>query len=200
MNGIAYHMKSGTTAPYKRFESRVFEVIASAIRTEQHLLEVGSMCLEWSYNDGYAVVATRGDEPVGYTRLSFLTGGADGFLELGSTWVHPKYRNNGINKEMYRLLLPKHADKNILATTTNLGSIIVGEECGFVAVRRKDLPESIWRFSCCCPLAKTGATKGDNSDCRLAHGEPQRDKQASACWFRVTPQTAERLKLESCVA
>lgn len=207
MTQIRYFMRKGKEKDYKRFDISLFDRIAAAIRVEKQLLEVGSLSLLWSYDDGYAVVAlNERDEPVGYTRLSILLGpdledNNRRWLELGSTYVHKDYRDNGINKAMYRLLLPEHAHKdNILATTTNVASIAVGEDFGFVPVERKKLPIKVWKNSCSCPLEKTSASSMTNDDCKLAHGEPQKLHGVTACWFRLTPETAAHLQLESCMA
>lgn len=188
--------------PYKLLQPSMFNHIASEIRREKHLLEAAPGCLQFSYEDGFGVVVlTKDGRPVGHTRLHFLLGREHrlgGWLELGSTWVHKDFRGNGINREMYRLLLPLHNQQyNIVATTTNVGSLAVGEEFGFVSVHRKSLPPEVWQNSCCCPLSKTGASEPNNHDCQLAHGEPQQLRRIAACWFRVTPETAARLNLES---
>jgi len=181
-----------------------FKVIAKAIAGEPHLLPTPDGCLQFSYEDGLAVVVLDdNDRPVGYSRLQVILGCGHpdgGWYELGSTWVHPQHRGNGVNLQMYRLLLPLHTEKNILATTTNGASIHVGEQIGLVVIGRKELREKVWQASCCCPCSKTGASKPKNEDCQLAHGEPQKRTGVPSCWFRVTPQTAERLNLVSALA
>lgn len=195
---LEYCIRKGKKPDFRKLSEEIFDKIAEAIKTEKDLLPVKSEYLKWSYEEGYAVVVLDGDEPVGYTRLSALfAGGGDErpWLELGATWVHPDYRCEGINREMYNLLLPEHADKNILATTTNEGSLIVGQVCGFVQVCRRQLPDKVWKASCVCPSKKTGTESKDREDCRLAHGEPQTPPKIRSCFFRVTAETAARLPL-----
>ena len=171
-----------------------FAEIEQAFLLEPSLLPVTAENLAASFGAGYAVLAldTIGG-PVGYTRLQHLP--ADDhpigpWFELGSTWVHPDFRGRKINETMYSILLPRHKDRNILATTTNPISYQVGKQQGFVHVPRRALPEEVWKSSCVCPLAKTRSSSPDNSGCRYAHGEAQ--QSGSLCWFRVTLETAVR--------
>lgn len=189
---LEFCLRAGETQPYKPLAIPIFRQIEGAIRSEKHLLPVGAEHLQASYEEGHAVVVLDGESAVAYTRIVRLTDGDDGWWELGTTWVHREYRDKGINKRMYAMLLPWHDCKNILATTTNPTSLEVGVCFGFVRIPRRLLPEKVWKYSCCCPPKKTGALQTDNSDCRLAHGEPQSESSEIRCWMRVTKPTAER--------
>ncbi len=199
MMHLDFLLRKGKAEPYKKISFNVFQEIEREIKTEKHLISVGAESLESSYDTGHAVMVFDGTRPVAYTRLSFLHGGDDDlgvWMELGSTWVRMEYRKKKINRDMYSLLLPSHRDLNILATTTNLRSLEIGQEFGFVPVQRQDLPPFVWRESCSlCPQHKTRALSKDNTDCRLAHGEAQREG-SMRCWFRVTPETAKRHNLK----
>lgn len=188
--------------PYKPLGPEVFERLSTMIAEEPHLLPVKPGYLKLSYETGRSVIVldVSNGMPVAHTRLSYLfagEGGKEAWAELGGTVVHPDYRFRGVNKAMYAKLLPRHRELNIIATTTNPISFAVGFECHFVMIRRRDLPEFVWRASCCCPFVKTGAQ--DNSFCRLAHQEPQKDPRTDTCFFRVTPETAARLDLQPCM-
>lgn len=189
---LEFCLRAGKAQPYKPLALEIFEQIEGAITTEKHLLPVGAQHLQHSYEEGHAVVVLDGERPIAYTRIVSLVEDDDGWWELGTTWVHRGYRDRGINKRMYAMLLPWHECKNILATTTNPTSLEVGTCFGFVRIPRRLLPERVWKHSCCCPPTKTGAAQTDNSDCRLAHGEPQSEGSDIRCWMRVTKPTAER--------
>lgn len=180
--------------------SKTFDEVSKMLSSEpKTLLPQPPGVLEWSYQDGYAVVVLDRDVQnllIGYTRLMQLiakSGDQPAWYELGSTWVHPNYRGNGITKQMYKLLLPNHADANILATTTSSFAIHVGEQLGFVPVSRKTLPAVVWKSSCTCPRTKTKSLDNENRGCILARGEAQREGD-EVCWFRVTPETNKRLQ------
>lgn len=173
----------------------IFDEIADAFQGESHLLSVSAHDLRRSFYEGCAVVALAnlGQKPVGFTRISQIVDGAGGdesWFELGSTWVHGDYRHRGINRTMYELLLACHRNKNVLATTTNEHSLMLGESIGLVLRKRKDLPENVWKASCVCAGSKMGA--GCAEHCARAFGEPQ--QQGANCYFRVTAETAKRIK------
>jgi hypothetical protein len=173
-----------------------FEPIARAFAQEHHLLPVTSASFCESFAAGLALIGvSSAGEPVACTRLTPLLDNTapEQFYELGSTWVRPDYRDQQINHEMYRIFLGLHQDKLILATTTNYGSLKVGQDLGLVQVRRRQLPEKVWRASCTCPSAKTGCTRA-NEGCTRAYGEEQLG-DGDICWFRITPRTADCLHL-----
>lgn len=171
--------------------------VAEGFNGEPHLLKVSPEELEESFSEGRSMfILTEDGEPIGHTRLVQLTGplSPNGeWYELGSTWIHPHYRGQNLNVRLYQEFLALHADKNILATTTNEASLAVGRKLGFALIRRKLLPDEVWRASCVCSFHKTGAK--DNVHCKLAWGEDQ--ACGGPCWFRVTAETAARLELVS---
>lgn len=180
--------------PGEELSEEVFKRLSEAIANEPALLAIEPEMLRYSYEDGYAVVALDGETPIGYTRIHPIL--ADhhplgGWYELGTTLVLKPYRGLGINLEMYRMLLPRHTQRNIIATTTNGSSLVIGHQMGFVTIPRKKLPEEVWRASCTCPVSKTKSETSGNSGCVLAHTEDQQEGQLS-CFFRVTPETAAR--------
>jgi GNAT superfamily N-acetyltransferase len=176
-------------------EAAIYNEISSAFLSEKNLLAVSPDHLEQSYLEGLAVIAFSSEgKPIGHTRLHYLLTelhplGA--WFELGSTWIHPNFRGQGIAKTMYELLLPFHREKNILSTTTNLVAYIVAEKMGFVRIPRKQLPSQIWQASCTCPSDKTHAD--ENGLCKLAWSE--HENIDNPCWFSVTPETFERLEV-----
>lgn len=158
--------------------------IAKAFEEEKHLLAIEPSEILLSFLNELSVIGLNEKrEPVCHTRLIPL----NGWFELGSTWVHPDYRSQGLNLAMYRKFLPRHIGKDIFATTTNPSSLKVGEQLGFVTVTRKQLPIEVWQASCVCPKSKTGEQGPQR--CHLAFGENQ---GLSLCYYRITPETAER--------
>lgn len=171
----------------------VFRKIAMAFEGEPHLLSVSPGELEESFKRGNSMfILNEAGEPIGHTRLVELTkveSASGEWYELGSTWVNETYRGHNLNVLLYQEFLSMHADKNILATTTNEASVVVGKKLGFVMIPRKRLPEEVWRASCVCSVEKTGVA--DNAECKLAWKEKQ--LCGSLCWFRITAETAMRM-------
>ena len=163
-----------------------FSEIAVAFKSEPHLLTVTPEDLQVSFLGGFSVIGfTPQGEVVCHARLINLTGN---WFELGSTYVCPDYRGHNINHDMYKVFLPRHSEKDILATTTNPVSRRVGQDLNFVEVQRRLLTEEVWRASCTCPAKKIGTANPDH--CSLAFGESK--QQTGLCYFRVTPETAKR--------
>lgn len=108
------------------------------------------------------------------------------WYELGTFFVEPHWRFGytalPIGDALYQTLLDLHPDKNIIGTTTNPSAIHTGMRHGMQMVSFQDLPISIHRSTCICPVEKTGTL--DNMRC------PLKDAQ---CRVRVTMQTWERL-------
>lgn len=164
-----------------------FAFLAKRIASEKHLLHPSSQELQQSFEDGLSLLLFDGEMPIAHTRLTPL---ADGWHELGSTWVHKGYRGRGLSNDLYAIFLETHKEKNILATTTNMIALQTGKHFKFVLIKRRQLPESVWKSSCTCSASKTGCIN-DNLSCRLAFGEPQKHVN-DTCFFRVTAETAAR--------
>lgn len=171
-------------------KERDFAFLAQEIKKEKHLLHPSAQELQQSFEAGLSLILFEGDKLIAHTRLTPL---ADSWYELGSTWVLKSHRGRGISNELYAIFLETHKDKNILATTTNEIALQTGKHFKFVVIKRKQLPESVWKSSCTCSERKTGCIQG-NISCRLAFGEPQLHVNAT-CFFRVTPETAARIGL-----
>src|SRR3989338_5726975 len=168
---------------------KAFLEIADAFLNEPHLLVVTPEDLRTSFLAGLSVIGfTTDGKVVCHTRLMHLT---SNWFELGSTYVCPDYRGRHINHEMYRVFLPKHTQRDILATTTNPVSRQVGQDLGFVELQRRLLPTEVWRASCTCPVKKIGTANPEC--CALAFGESTRE--TGLCYFRVTQETAARHNL-----
>ncbi|MCR4328365.1 MAG: hypothetical protein NUV53_02495 [Patescibacteria group bacterium] len=160
--------------------------IVDAFSREPHLLGVMFESVRASFMKGLSVIGfTAIGEVVCHARLIPLTGN---WFELGSTYVFPEYRGKGANHAMYSVFLPRHTEKDILATTTNPISRRVGEDLNFMEVPRRRLPSEAWRASCTCSVKKMGAPNAEY--CSLAFGEAKRD--SGICYFRITPETAAR--------
>lgn len=189
------HFQTGPAASCTA-SSQHFECVARAFEGEKHLLPATGAELEQSYVDGLAILGTNSvQDAIAFTRLIPLlpAGTQDQWYELGSTWIRSDCRGMKLNHRMYELFLPLHADKNILATTTNRASLAVGKDMGLVLVKRRKLPEAVWMATCMCPVSKTGCER-KNIGCLLAHGEPQHTEKDS-CWLRVTRETLARMRV-----
>ena len=171
----------------------IFEQVADAFNHDNNILNVPAKALSDSFFAGLALLVLNDEGmAIGYTRLMLLHE-ADGerWYELGSTWVHKAYRNQGLNTASYRKLLTQHEDKNILATSSTKAAIAVGKKLGFVFVARKALPLKVWQACCICPKYKTGV---DNNElCERAYAEAQ--QSGVNCYTRVTKPTADRLNI-----
>ncbi|MBI4086960.1 hypothetical protein HY416_03190 [Candidatus Kaiserbacteria bacterium] len=162
--------------------------IAEAFLAEPHLLHPSPEDLETSFRNELSVIGVADDNVVCHTRLTLLT---QDWYELGSTWVRRNYRRMGITHGMYSIFLPRHEERDILATTTNEDMLRIGESFGFVMVRRQDLPREVWQASCTCPAKKIGPD--GPTRCALAFGESLRTE--GLCFFRVTAPTAKRHRI-----
>lgn len=166
-----------------------FSKIANAFLAEPHLLTVVSEDLRTSFLAGFSIIGfTTDGKVICYARLIHLVGN---WFELGSAYVCPDFRGKHINHKMYHIFLPRHTEKDILATTTNPVLRRVGQDLGFVEVQRRILPAEVWRASCTCPAKKIGTVNPEY--CALAFGESMRE--AGLCYFRVTKETAARHNL-----
>jgi len=179
-----------TIANAPLLKPEVFAAISYAFTQEPHLLPASAYELQKSFEDGLALIGLDSvGAPIFYCRLICL---AEDWYELGSTWTAKSHRGQGINKRAYEFFLPNHAEKNILATTTNKTSLDVGGLLGFVLCQRKTLPQQVWRATCSCPSKKIGASSAQ--ECTLAWGEKQHAESRGTCWLRVTAPTAQRLQ------
>ncbi len=161
------------------------------MQSEPHLLHPSVHEMAESFTQGNACMILEKESfcPVAFARLIFLTSsGSDNWYEFGTVFVSKNYRGVGLGTVMYQIFISKHEKlgKKILGTTTNPAAIRVGQKCGFVMWKRRDLPEEIWRSSCVCSINKTGPSGPDR--CRLAYGEEQAEGEG-LCYFRLSPET-----------
>lgn len=171
----------------------IFVQVADAFNHDKNIIDVPANELADSFYAGLGLIVLNPEgKAIGYTRLLLIVE-VDGqpWFELGSTWVHEDYRNQGLITVSYRKLLAQHEDKNILAASSTKAAIAVGKKLGFVFVARRNLPELVWRACCICPKEKTDVD--DNNVCLRAYGESQ--QTGPICFTRVTKTTAERYKL-----
>ena len=170
---------------------KMFEQLSQKIRKEVHLLPQNPENLILQTKQGLSVLALLNEEIMGHATLWHI---ADGWYELGTTFVDPNHRGHHINFFMYEQLLEQHKEKNILATTTNQKSIHIGERLGFSTVRRNSLPAETFKGTCICKPDKTGSNTPLTS-CGLAWNEDEWNpfsKWKLPCHVRVTKETIER--------
>ena len=172
---------------------KLFFDLAEKMNIEKHLLPQKPEDLLEQFKNGLSAIAFCDNEIVGHTTIWNI---APGWYEIGSTYTDPKHRRKYINENLYKKLLEKHADKNILETTTNEYSIKAGKRLGFVIVKRNSLPQETFRGACICSFKKT-ASSNPIACCKLAWDGDTWEKFADwliPCHIRVTKETYERNK------
>lgn len=180
------------------FDQTWYDQVKQTTRREKHLLMKTRAELEPAARDGRVLLAVtfRMDKcggpdwmnVAGCIVLWDLERDPRGMMwyELGTFFVEPFWRFSQtglpIGDWLYQHLLDLHRDKNIIGTTTNPSAIATGMRHGMQMVSFSDLPITIHRATCCCPVEKTGTE--NNMRC------PLKDAQ---CRVRVTTQTWERM-------
>ena len=130
-----------------------FAELSEATYREPHLLGQPAENLIAQFEAGLSALGVCEGRLVAHTTIwPLIDHDGETWYELGTTWVHPEFRGRNVNKALYRMFLPLHSAKNILATTTNAASLSVGQdrELHFESIPREVLPEAVWRESCCC--------------------------------------------------
>ena len=168
-----------------------FEILSQKMLREVHLLpqKPEELFLQMTHN--LSVLAVEDKEIIGHATLLHI---APNWYELGSTFVDSDHRGRHINFLMYEMLLQKHKEKNILATTTNQISLHIGEKLGFKTVTRNSLPPDAFVGTCVCGSKKTGGNNPTVS-CKLAWNGDDWNGFAQwilPCHVRVTPETILR--------
>lgn len=166
--------------------------IVAATEREEHLPEKTFTQLKRIAEQGLVIVATdstRNHLVVGSVALWPLGKDEEGheWYEMGTLWVHKEYRHSGkkntrIAHALFRRCLMTHADKNILANTTNNTAIHFGIRHDMVNISFYILPKAIHRTTCVCPVSKTATT--DNMSCPIKDG---------MCRLFVTHETWQRI-------
>jgi len=173
------------------FDETWYDQVETITTKEPFLLTKTRTELEPAAKDGRVLIAIDTDDAhnvVGCIVLWDLEVSELGvsWYELGTFFVHPTYRfghtHLPIGDQLYARLLDEHVDKNILGTTGNKKAIHTGERHGMKMIRFGQLPESVRRASCICPIEKTGAT--NNVHCRA---------KDITCRVRVSTPTWERM-------
>ncbi len=141
---------------------------------------------------GLSVIALRNGKIIGHAAIEPLAHG--NWHELGAVWVDLSARGSisdghkahaHVGLRMYRAILGRHTEKNILATTINGAAMTVGWRAGMKPVRYNQLPAHVWEATCCCPSQKTGVPRERNAgECKM---------QGSTCFVRVTAETYARM-------
>lgn len=136
------------------------------------------------WRQGLSAVALRNGTVVGHAAVEPLI---DGWHELGVVWTDPRLRTHGgphhhVGLRLVQALLARHREKNIIMTTVNGAMMTVGWRVGMVPLRYEQLPDAVWRATCCCPAQKTGTA--NNAKCKL---------RQETCYLQVTRGTWERM-------
>jgi len=178
---------------------RHLSVVAEATRTSSIVVGSSTMSpllpkstddLYGFWRQGLSALAVKDGLVVGHAAIEPLT--ADWF-ELGAVWVHPSLRGKSgavgnkphVGLRIYRAILDRHREKNILATTVNAAAMIIGWRTDMVPIAYADLPRRVWVATCCCPEDKTGLPRERNvPHCPLLE---------KICFVRITRETWERL-------
>ncbi|MEI6316506.1 MAG: GNAT family N-acetyltransferase [bacterium] len=170
---------------------KLFFDLTEKMKIEKHLLPQIPENLLSQFANGLSAIALCEGEIIGHVTIWNI---AENWYEIGTTYTDPRHRGHHINFSLYEKLLAKHADKNILETTTNQISIHVGEKLGFIPVKRNSLPTDAFHGTCICGNKKTGSSS-PLTCCKLAwDGENWENFSdwSIPCHVRVTYQTFAR--------
>ncbi|NBX50331.1 GNAT family N-acetyltransferase, partial [bacterium] len=144
-------------------------VVAAATASEQVLVEGVLMSpllrksateLYGFWKQGLSAIALKNGEIVAHAAIEPLTEGE--WFELGAVWTREDVRGEHVGLRLYRAILERHREKNILATTINRAAMIVGWRVGMVALSYNQLPRHVWEATCCCPTSKTDVERALN--------------------------------------
>ena len=169
----------------------MFNRFAESMQGETHLLPQDGAVLERQFKNGLSAIAIENGKIVGHTTLWEI---ATDWYEIGTTFVAKEYRGKHINKHLYEILLNANKDKNILETTTNEISIHVGQNLGFITIKRDSLPSNTFVGACICKQHKT-ASSDPLISCKLAwNGDEWTpfSNWITPCHVRVTLGTFQR--------
>ena len=171
--------------------STLFFDLTEKMKVEKHLLPQRPEDLLLQFTKGLSAIMLCNEEIIGHVTIWNI---AQSWYEIGSTYTDPRYRGQHINFNLYKSLLEKHSEKNILETTTNVTSVHVGERLGFIIVKRNSLPKATFQGACICSFKKT-----ESSDpiacCKLAWDGDSWEQFADwiiPCHVRITKETFER--------
>ncbi len=139
------------------------------------------------WNAGLSVIAIQNDRIIGHAAIEPLIGE---WFELGAVWVDPSARgaegkHPHVGLRLYRALLERHREKNILATTVNPAAMTVGWRVDLVPILYEQLPQEVWAATCCCPATKTGVPRDQNV--------PHCTMRQKSCFVRITSKTWQRI-------
>lgn len=123
------------------------------------------------YERHLAVVLMEDGIPIGFIAAWPVE---EGYVEIGSVWVHPKYRGRGYSHQIYDAIpsLPGIQDIVAFAITTNRISVHVGERVGLKIVEDWDIP--VPRHLSCGPCEYVSPAD-----------QPACTKRGTSCWLRV---------------
>lgn len=188
---IYTHISQLTISDFSR--ESMFHDLSVSMEAEKHLLPQNTNVLLEQFTNGLSMIIVDDNKIVGHATLWDLK--VNRFYEFGTVWVCTSMRGKGVGTKLYRNLLCRHTQKNILETTTNPIAISAGQQAGLVAVNRKDIYDKVWKMSCCCSAEKMCTINSKN--CLLAWNESQCDSGDSdnVCVFRVSLDTSRRLRL-----
>ncbi len=127
------------------------------------------------YQRSLAALLMEGNAPVGFIAAWPV---AEGFIEIGSVWIHPDYRHQGLSHQIYdAILLFKGVGQQIaFGVTTNPISVHVGHRVGLEVTENWDDP--IPQHLTCGP-------------CEIVSSEnqPTCEKRNKTCWLRIRKNT-----------
>jgi len=155
----------------------VWETLSTSLSAEPKIDSTRNTAqnIKTLYEQNLAVVLMQGDVPVGFIAVWPVE---KGFVEIGSVWVHPDVRGQGLSHQIYDAVPSLPGIQNIVAfgITTNPISVHVGERVGLKIVRDWDTP--VPRHLSCGPCEYI--SPADQSTC---------PKRGVSCWLRVITST-----------
>ena len=127
------------------------------------------------YEHSLATILMDDELPVGFIAAWPV---AEGFLEIGSVWIHPDYRHQGLSHQIYDAipLLEGIGYQIAFGVTTNPISVHVGCRVGLEVTENWDDP--IPQYLTCGP-------------CEIVSPEnqPTCEKRNKTCWLRIRKTT-----------
>ncbi len=132
----------------------------------------------------------------------FLHPVAEGWFELGTVYVVPKWRYGTtklpISQTLHHLALALFEEKGFMVTETSTVPAIVhgAERNRVVLVGFGELPEEVQGPTCCCPASKTGAPDSLDEPARRQWNVARCPHRDQVCRLMVGPKTAEWLRQE----
>lgn len=158
-------------------DDNVWETLEYALKQEPKIDSTRNSAknLKELYQQHLAVVLMEGKKPIGFIAAWPV---AEGFVEIGSVWIHPVFRGTGLSHKIYDVVPSLPGIQQVVAygVTTNVISVHVGKRIG-LEITHNWVDPVPFHLSCGpCELV----AKEDHPTCL---------KRNKSCWLRVLIST-----------